>query len=302
MLRRWITTTMLACLAHAQSQPQAEGWLRAFLDRVPTDACAVAAVEMPATDLGKMVLSALGPEWGEVADTAIKKKKAPFRDLADLVSKVALPLADRCGVVVHGLRLDPDRTVVDAAPVPELACVFWLRAGADAAPLQQLLQIAISTQFVGLARKMFVLDLTGGAKVLEVVNPMIPGTGTIAIGLSERVFVIGNSAALAKQLIDVPVAGGGNFGKRMNRLVLDDPGTGRGSLLWRPEGVEAVLADWAAYVEKQAVAASAGSRPETDANPVLQARQLLQLFPFAQAQVQFEQKTVPLVLARVLGS
>jgi hypothetical protein len=300
MHRLWMSTSLLACLAHAQSQPQTEGWLRAFVDRVPADACAVAAVEMPAKELGKMVLAALRPTWGEAAGRALAKAKS-YQDLADLVTKTTTPLADRCGVVVRRLHLDPDQGIVDAVPVPEVACAFWLRPGADPAPLQQLLQTATSTQFVGLARQMFVMDMTGGAKVMEFHSPKIPGAGTVAIALSSAGFVISNSSGLAKQLIADPTPGRVGFGKAMSRLALEDPGSGRGTVLWRPEQVEAVLADWVGYIEKHTAATPTVAGTAAEAAVLQQLRNLLQLFPFAEAQLQFEQKTVPLVLARLLG-
>jgi hypothetical protein len=268
----------------AAAQETAVPWLQELLARVPDGTSAVAAVRMPADELGKVVLALLPPAARELADNALERT-GKYANSPDLLRQVAAPLLDRVAVVVRQNTRDTEIAVNDPMPLPQLACVFWLRPDAQTATLELLVD---TLRAAGWFQTVYHLKVDDKTAITEFCNPKIPGTGELALHIGPQWFLVANSGPLLKGLVS-DRGQRGAFLKDVERLSLQDPGPGHGTLLFQAKAVDAILAPW-----EEPLAAA-------DRACLQQVRSVLQLFPSGVAQLQFSQDSVQLVLARLLG-
>jgi hypothetical protein len=126
------------------------------------------------------------------------KSSHAYAKTADLLRQLAQPLQDRFAVVVRKNEPDPVIAVTWPSPMPQVACVFWLRPGAAQAPLDAFAAMLSQSK---LFAKVVRMEVTAGQSVLEFCNPLIPGTGEVALCVGPRWFVVSNSGPLIKDLL-----------------------------------------------------------------------------------------------------
>jgi hypothetical protein len=324
-----------ASMLTAQSRPT--GWVRGFLEKVPADACVVAVLDTPIAEFGKEVLGALGPRLEPEFDDLVRLGKAAG-SAKELVAQLAAPLQDRCAVVMREGRRDPEIPVHDPRPVPHWACVFWPRLGA-APDSWRALAKAMKDNRGAFGLQIFKLAAGPGQKADEIIefwNPWIPGTGELALWFGPQVVAVSNSGALLRDLAGPRDKGKGIL-ERFDRVSLEDPAGGNGSLLFVPQGVAALLAAREKWIRslleqpqrrreesRERNATPAGAQPDSRPDlttqrapevwprepaehlpPALvlarELRDVLELFPGAQGQVQIDKSAVGKLLGRLIG-
>jgi hypothetical protein len=90
----------------------------------------------------------------------------------------------------------------------------------------------------------------GVSSTSQVINeftcPLIYGTGEVAMFIGRDWVALSNSGPLLKDLVH-KVPGSRGLLKNLDRLSVDDPGTGQGTLFFQPPRVAALLAKWEQY-------------------------------------------------------
>jgi hypothetical protein len=183
-----------------EAQKRSE-WLDSFLASVPDDACACAAMRMPAGPFLRQMYRALDKDVRELFDEGVKRTGA-YKTSEELLSQLELALLPRTGFVFR--KNTPDREIVvkNPEPLPQIAWVFWLKPIGGKAIVDKFLKVVFDhhrTIFQGPAYK---LDIEGRAdKILECTNPDIPGTGSLAFLLYDQFLILANSGPLIRSMI-----------------------------------------------------------------------------------------------------
>lgn len=176
-------------------------WLDTFLASVPDDACACAAMRMPAGPFLRQMYRSLDKDVRELVDEAIKRTGA-YKTTEELLSQLELALLPRSGFVFRKNTPDPQIKVNNPEPLPQIAWVFWLRPTGGKDIVDKFLKVVFEhhrTIFNGPAYK---LDIEGRAdKILECTNPNIPATGSLAFLLYDQFLILSNSGPLIRSMI-----------------------------------------------------------------------------------------------------
>lgn len=182
-----------------RAEPQARSeWLDPFLTLVPADACAAAALRMPAGDFLREMYRALDREEQDLVNDALRKT-GKYDSAFDLIAKIEPALLPRTGFVFRKNTPDPEIKVANPSPMPQVAWVFWLRQGGERT-VQEFLEILkdfyTAFGFTGAWKLPIGVGGPEGDATLEFTNPQIPGTGEIATLVYERFFALSNSGPL----------------------------------------------------------------------------------------------------------
>jgi hypothetical protein len=212
--------------------------MRELLTQVPPDTAAVAVLRIPAEELGKLVLAALGPDISGLVDDLLRGTHV-YADTAALLNEIAPVLDDRVAVVVRRQQPDPSIMVMWPRPIPEVACMFWLRPTAGE-PLDRFVTMLRKFPFF---THVYRLDVTDSQGIMEFCNPFLPGTGELATYQDVSWFVIANSGPLVKDLILAPKAEHA-FATAVAPLAIQGPPEGHGLLMFRTNAVDVMLEQW----------------------------------------------------------
>jgi hypothetical protein len=187
-------------------------WLDPFLSLVPEDACAAAAMRMPAGDFLVEMYQALDQAERDLLDERLKMT-GKYEGVPDLLDKLALAFQDRIGFVFRRKVADPDIKVANPAPVPHIAWVFWLRDDGKQIAHDFVETVSRYRKNFNLGANILALGLTGadtnsadgevrirGDAALEFTNPQIPGTGSFAVLFYDQFFVISNSGPMIRAM------------------------------------------------------------------------------------------------------
>ena len=183
-----------------QTEAQERGqWLDPFLTMVPIDACACAAMRMPAGEFLREMFRALEqPQRDLLNDCA---RKVGYSGVTDLIEKLEGSFLPRTGFVFRKNVRDKDFAVAEPTPVPQIAWVFWTREGAKK-PLKDLIDTLY--RYVDTFNlKPYKLNMTAdreGDSACEFANPQIPGTGQFALMVFDRFFILSNSGPLIRDM------------------------------------------------------------------------------------------------------
>ncbi|GAB4146364.1 MAG: hypothetical protein Fur0037_14410 [Planctomycetota bacterium] len=246
-------------------------WLDPFLNLVPESACAAAALRMPAGEFIDAMFQALAPNDKELLNDAVRH--APWggqqlADARDVIDRLKTSLLPRTGFVFRKNVQDPEISVANPTPVPQVAWVFWIREG-GAAVLQQAVQwMRRNAQTLGF-KKVYLLKLnlsgtqssvsedTGSGDVVwEFTNPQIDGTGEIAALQFKDFFVLSNSGPLIK---DMFWARYGVLGRRsisdtpeMREFEIELPNALNGLIYLHGPQLAELFSEFRTYAEKSA--------------------------------------------------
>ncbi|MBM4060510.1 MAG: hypothetical protein FJ265_05365 [Planctomycetes bacterium] len=208
----------------AEKQRRQE-WLDPFLRMVPENACAAAALRMPAGEFLHAMFGALEPEARELVDDGMRRSVLQGQALSgttDLIERLKIALWPRTGFVFRRNQPDPSRDpqtgelmvpVTARSPMPQVAWVFWLRPGAGKLVEDLVAMLRDSYGNFGF-RKVWHLKVpyAGGQlaePVTEFCNPQIPATGQIAMIVFSDFFVVSNSGLLIKDVLRTRYAADG---------------------------------------------------------------------------------------------
>jgi hypothetical protein len=199
----------------AEVSPRSD-WLDPFLSMVPENACAAAALRMPAGEFLHAMFDALDEAEKELVNDGMKRatfRGKPLADVNDLIDQMKVALLGRTGFVFR--RNQPDNSRDDngelmvpvsaRSPMPQVAWVFWLRPGSGkvAEDFVTMLREAYAT--FGFKRVWHLkIPFAGGVlqePVTEFTNPRIPATGEIAMIVFREFFVVSNSGLLIKDIL-----------------------------------------------------------------------------------------------------
>ena len=196
----------------AEKQARSE-WLDPFLRMVPQDACAAAALRMPAGEFLRAMNGAMLPNEKSLLNDAARNctfQKQPLADSAELIEKLSIAFLPRTGFVFR--HNEPDKSINPdtgkqwipdplPSPVPQIAWIFWLRPG----------QKVVADEFVDMLSRhaaVFRFDPVLHLKidglpdpVTEFVSSQIPGTGELAMIVFSDFFVMSNSGPLIKDIL-----------------------------------------------------------------------------------------------------
>ena len=185
-------------------------WLDPFLRMVPTDACAVAAMRMPAGEFMHEMYAAMDEASKALFNEALDKT-GKFHSVPNLIDHLDPAFRPRTGFVFRKNRPDPDpnsKIIVAApSPMPQVAWVFWLRDGGDALVQEFVELVTTYREVIGLDAWHYPLDLGGagrgvaGDAAREFAHPQIPATGSIATLIYGDFFVISNSGPFIRDMM-----------------------------------------------------------------------------------------------------
>lgn len=201
-----------------------QDWLDPFLRMVPENACAAAALRMPAGEFLHAMFGALEPDARELLNDRMRRSTLQNQALGgmeDLIDRIKIALLPRTGFVFR--RNQPDNArdpdtgelmvpVTARSPMPQVAWVFWLREGSSKILEDLVLMLRNDYQTFGF-RKVWHLKVpfAGGQlpePVTEFCNPAIPATGEIAMIVFSDFFVVSNSGVLIKDILRTRQDGG----------------------------------------------------------------------------------------------
>lgn len=253
-------------------QQALDRWLDPFLRMVPVNACAAAALRMPAGEFLHAMNDALAPAEKEELNGLLRTVSLQNQQLGgtrDLIERIKLSLLPRTGFVFRKNVPDLSRDektgnlmipVSALSPTPQFAWVFWVRDGG--APLLDDVVNMLSTyaKTVFGFKNVYHLDmsLSGGGSgkhwVTEFANPWIPGTGEIATLVFRDFFVLSNSGPLIKDMFRARYQVGG----ARSIMELGDlrtfygelPGSLNGFVYLRGPQLAEVLDDYRAHIEQ----------------------------------------------------
>lgn len=190
-------------------------WLDPFLNLVPENACAAAALRMPAGEFIDAMFQALTQSDRELLNDGVRHAPWDGQQLADardLIDKLKTALLPRTAFVFRKNVRDPQIPVGNPTPVPQVAWVFWIRDGGYSVLQQMVKWMRNNAQTLRFQRVYLLkLNLSGtssqvtedtgsGDVVWEFTNPQIDGTGEIATLLFKDFFVVSNSGPLIKDM------------------------------------------------------------------------------------------------------
>lgn len=192
-------------------------WLDPFLRMVPEDACAAAALRMPAGEFLRAMFDALEPAARDLVNDGMRRCTLRGEQLTgteDLIERLKPAFLQRTGFVFRRNKPDMSRDpatgelyvpVSARSPMPQVAWVFWLRPGTN--KLLEDFSTTMLDQYGNFGfRKAWKLPVPFGntklpEPVVEFCNPMIPATGEIAMIVFSDFFVISNSGPLIKDIL-----------------------------------------------------------------------------------------------------
>ncbi|HEX6813241.1 MAG TPA: hypothetical protein VF384_16590 [Planctomycetota bacterium] len=201
---------------YREEQQRREDWLDPFLAMVPDNACAAAAMRMPAGEFLHAMFEALEEGDKNRFNEAVRKATfagTPLNDVRDLIERIRVAFLQRTGFVFR--RNLPDTTrdekgelmvpVTARSPMPQVAWVFWLSP--NRSQLVQELVTMLHSYYRGFGFiKPYHLKVPFGDSQLpepvhEFTNPWIPGTGEIAMIVFREFFVMSNSGPLIRDIL-----------------------------------------------------------------------------------------------------
>ncbi len=183
-------------------------WLRPFMSMVPANACAFAAMRMPAGDFMREMFGALTETERTEIDELLRRTD-DFESMNSLIDTMALALSPRTGFVFRANEVDRATAemiaVADPAPVPQVAWVFWMESGREGVLTELVEKITNNFQLLGFTTA-YDLPLGVGGSIgkdaaREFLNPQIPGTGSIATLVYPPFFVLSNSGPLIRDMM-----------------------------------------------------------------------------------------------------
>ena len=222
-------TTFQNRFFRAEERPRSK-WLNPFLRMVPADACAAAALRMPARDFLEEMYLAMEENERALLDEAFRSTgEDGFSSVRELIDRLEFTFQPRTGFIFRrnvaekydpSLSGTPPPTVTIPSAAPQIAWVFWVADGMEK-PLVDMLKILENYRGTFGFTSVVKLDLGlggGGATfkntVTEFYSPRVPGTGEVAVILFDRFFLLSNSGPLIRSTIRT------YFGERGNRSVL----------------------------------------------------------------------------------
>ena len=212
-------TTFQEKFFRTESQRRSD-WLDPFLSMVPTDACALAAMRMPAGEFLHEMYGALDEATKSLLNDALDKT-GKYSSAPELIDQLEAAFHPRTGFVFRKNKPDLDTQIVVAAPspMPQVAWVFWLRKGGDAIVQEFVELMTTYREVIGLENAFNLpLDLGGrgvaGDAAREFTHPQIPATGTIATLLYGDFFVISNSGPFIRDMMHSLLGGRGSIRDR----------------------------------------------------------------------------------------
>jgi len=202
---------------YTAEQQRRDQWLDPFLRLVPANACAAAALRMPAGEFLHAMFDALEVDEKSLINDALRRATfngEQVQDVRDLVDRLRLAFQPRTGFVFR--RNIPDTTVdketgelvipvTAKSPMPQVAWVFWLRPGGKS--LVDSLERMLNSYHKSFGfRKVWHLPVKLGEReldepVIEFTNPQIPATGEIAMLIFREFFIVSNSGPLIKDIL-----------------------------------------------------------------------------------------------------
>ena len=179
-----------------------QDWLDPFLTMVPDDACAFAAMRMPAGPFLRQMHRALESDLRALFEDHIKRIGV-YKSVDELLGQLELAFLPRTGFVFRRNTPDPAIPVNDPTPLPQIAWVFWLRPIGGREIVSKFVKTILDHHRVLFAGgTAYNLDLDGRAdKILECWNPNIPATGSMAFLHFDQFFIVSNSGPLVRSMI-----------------------------------------------------------------------------------------------------
>lgn len=232
-----------------------QDWLNPFLTMVPDDACALAAMRMPAGPFLRQMYRAMDNDLRGLFEDSIRRTGV-YKSVDDLLGQLELAFLPRTGFVFRKNTPVPAIPVNDPAPLPQIAWVFWLRSAGGAEVVGRLLKAILQhhkTIFAG--GTAYELNIEGRAdKILECTNPNIPATGSIAFLFFDQFFIVSNSGPLIRDMIAARDGRVGSvLGRRQMRASLEELSTSiNGFVYLQGVELEKVLLEMDQYVQQDA--------------------------------------------------
>lgn len=184
-------------------------WLDPFLAMVPADACAVAAMRMPAGEFLHEMYAAADDASRSLLNDALSHT-GKYDTVPQLIDKLDGAFLRRTGFVFRKNKPDPDPRIVVAAPspMPQFAWVFWLRKDGVSLITEFIDMMTTYREVIGFENAWNLpLDLGGGGQGVagdaarEFTHPQIPGTGEIATLVYGDFFVLSNSGPFIRDMM-----------------------------------------------------------------------------------------------------
>lgn len=208
-------TSFQSSFYKAEQAPR-QRWLDPFLGMVPESACAAAALRMPAGEFLHAMFDALEEDEKTLIDDAMRRvtfQGTQLTDMRDLINRLQLALLPRTGFVFRKNEPDMSRDesgklmvpVTAKSPVPQVAWVFWLQPRAQ--PLMEELVKMLSNNYQTFRfQNVWHLPVKFGNQrlqepVTEFTQPLIPGTGELAMIVFNDFFVLSNSGPLVRDIL-----------------------------------------------------------------------------------------------------
>ncbi|MEO0479075.1 MAG: hypothetical protein AAF196_06310 [Planctomycetota bacterium] len=184
-------------------------WLDPFFTLVPREACAAAALRVPAADFLREMAAAIDPEIRREIDQLIKST-GRYESLDGLVETLRPSLRDRIGVVFKRQQ-DPNQfntegaeriETYDPSADPDVAWVFWLddRFRGQVRNLIRFMQEQHRT-FEFRLTDLPIVNAASGDVAQEFNSPNIPATGQLVACLFRDFFIFSNSGGLVRNMV-----------------------------------------------------------------------------------------------------
>ncbi len=197
-------------------QQRREDWLDPFLAMVPENACAAAALRVPAGDFLQAMFDALEDSEKNLINDGMQRasyRGKRLNDARDLIEKLRVAFQTRSGFVFRKNQPDTSRDdkgelmvpVATKSPMPQVAWVFWLAPGGQ--PIVEEMVTMLSTYYstFGFSKAWHLYVPFGETKfpepVIEFTSPKIPATGEIAVIVLGRFFIVSNSGPLVRDIL-----------------------------------------------------------------------------------------------------
>lgn len=204
---------------YTAEQQRRSQWLDPFLKLVPADACAAAALRMPAGEFLHSMFEALEAGEKSLINDALRRSNfngEQVQGARDLIDRLRLAFQPRTGFVfrrnVPDKSLDPNTgelmfPVLAKSPMPQVAWVFWLRPNGEKLVNSLVSMLSSYHRSFGF-QKVWHLPVAydGGRRkfdepVTEFTNPQIPATGTVAMLVFGDFFIVSNSGPLIRDIL-----------------------------------------------------------------------------------------------------
>lgn len=182
-------------------------WLDPFVAMVPDDACALAAMRMPAGQFVRQMFRAMDPDWRRLFEDSLKRTGV-YKSADELLSQLELAFLPRTGFVFRQNvpeKVGPNTISIpvnDPTPLPQIAWVFWVRPTGGKAIVDRLVKAIYEHHRTIFNAPAYHYPLQGRAdQILECTNPHIPGTGSLAFLFYDQFFILSNSSPLVRSMI-----------------------------------------------------------------------------------------------------